>query len=85
MKSFTVLFMVHLQLEFTRSNFRSCMFHIGHILMCHPPMRALKIPNVIDPIKIKMIIAGMVATAHLTMRMTIDPNGILMSVTTTLP
>ena len=43
------------------------------------------IPNVIDPIKIKMTNAGMVATAHLTMRTTIDRNGILMSVTTTFP
>jgi hypothetical protein len=48
-------------------------------------MRALMIPNVIDPIKIKMISAGMVATAYLTMRMTIDRNGILMSATTTVP
>jgi hypothetical protein len=46
-------------------------------------MSALMIPNVIDPIKIKMISAGMVATAHLTIRTTIDRKGILMSVTTT--
>jgi hypothetical protein len=59
--------------------------HIDHILICQPPMSALMIPNVIDPINIKMISAGMVATAHLTMRTTIDPNGILMSATTTFP
>ena len=38
----------------------------------------------IEPITLKMINAGMVATAHLTIRTTMDPNGILMSVTTTL-
>jgi hypothetical protein len=59
--------------------------HIHHILMCPLPKSALMIPNVIDPIKIKMINAGMVATAHLTIRTTIDLKGILMSVTMTLP
>ena len=33
------------------------------------------IPNVIDPIRIKMISACMVATAHLTMRTTIEGMG----------
>ena len=60
------------------------LFHIDNILMCQPPMRALMIPKVMDPITLRMINAGMVATAHLTMRTTIDPKGILISVTTTL-
>jgi len=55
-----------------RSNLSNRMFHIHHIFICQLPMRALMIQNVIDPIKIKMISAGMVATAHLTMRTTID-------------
>jgi hypothetical protein len=41
-------------------------------------------PNVINPNKIKMTSAGVVATANLIMRTTIDRRGILMSVTTTL-
>jgi hypothetical protein len=36
------------------------------------------IPNVIDPIRIKMISACMVATAHLTMRTTIEGMGTVM-------
>jgi hypothetical protein len=59
--------------------------HIDHIRMCHPPMKALMSPKVSDPIKIKMTKAGMVATAHFTMRTTIDMKGILMSVTTIFP
>jgi hypothetical protein len=59
--------------------------HIHHILICQLPRSALMIAPAIDPIKIKMISAGMVATAHLTMRTTIDEKGILMSATTTLP
>jgi hypothetical protein len=61
------------------------LLYIDHILICHPPMRALMIPNVRVPIILRMISAGIVAIAHLTIRMTIDPNGILMSVTTTFP
>jgi hypothetical protein len=57
--------------------------HIDHILICQLPMRALMIPNVKNPIKIKMTSAGMIATVHLTIRTTIDRKGILMSVTTT--
>jgi hypothetical protein len=62
-----------------------CVPYIQPILRCHPPKRALTIPKVIDPITLKMINAGMVAIAHLTIRTTIDPKGILMSVTTTFP
>jgi hypothetical protein len=58
---------------------------MDHIRMRQPPMSAVITQNVIDPITLKMIKAGMVATAHLTIRTTIDPNGILISVTTTLP
>lgn len=47
-------------------------------------MRLVRIPKMIEPITLKMIKAGSVATAHLTIRTTIDINGILMSVTTTL-
>jgi hypothetical protein len=39
-------------------------------------MMALMIPKITDPITLKMIRAGMVATAHLTMRTTIDLKGI---------
>jgi hypothetical protein len=59
--------------------------HIDHIFIYQLPIRELMIPNVIDPNEIKMTSAGMVATAHLTIRTTIDRKGILMSVTTTLP
>jgi hypothetical protein len=43
------------------------------------------IAKVIDPIKIRMISAGMGATDHFTIRTTIDVKGILMSFTTTFP
>ena len=58
---------------------------MDHIRMCIPPIRVLMIQNVINPITINMINAGIVAIAHFTMRTTIDVNGILMSVTTTFP
>jgi hypothetical protein len=61
------------------------LLHIDHILMCHPPKKALMIAKVIDPITLGIISAGMVATAHFTMRTIIDPKGILMSVTMPLP
>jgi hypothetical protein len=41
-------------------------------------------PKVIEPITVRIMIAGIVATAHFTMKTTIDPKGILISVTTTL-
>jgi hypothetical protein len=44
--------------------------HIDHIFIYQLPIRELMIPNVIDPNKIKMTSAGMVATAHLTIRTT---------------
>jgi len=65
--------------------FKFSTIHIDHIFIYQLPIRELMIQNVIDPNKIKMTSAGMVATAHLTIRTTIDRNGILMSVTTTLP
>jgi hypothetical protein len=75
-----------------RSNLSDCKIdrkapsvHIDHIFIYQLPMRELMIPNVIDPITISMISAGMVAIAHLTIRTTIDVKGILISVTTTLP
>jgi hypothetical protein len=40
-------------------------------------------PNVIDPTAVKIIMAGIVATAHLTIKTTIDEKDILTSVTTT--
>ena len=58
--------------------------HIDHILINQLPIRALMAPNMINPNKIKMTNAGVVATANLTIRTTIDRSGILMSVTTTL-
>jgi hypothetical protein len=64
--------------------FKFSTVHIDHIFIYQLPIRELMIPNVIDPNKIKMTSAGMVATAHLTIRTTIDRKGILMSVTTTL-
>jgi hypothetical protein len=46
--------------------------HIDHIFIYQLPIRELMIQNVIDPNKIKMTSAGMVATAHLTIRTTIE-------------
>jgi hypothetical protein len=40
-------------------------------------------PHVIDPTAVKIMMAGMVAIAHLTMKMTIDEKDIFISVTTT--
>jgi hypothetical protein len=59
--------------------------HIDHILINQLPIRALMAPNMINPNKIKMTSTGVIATANLTIRTTIDRKGILMSVTTTLP
>ena len=58
--------------------------HIDHILINQLPIRALMAPNMINPNKIKMTSAGVIATATLIMRTTIDRRGILMSVTMTL-
>ena len=41
------------------------------------------IANVIDPTAVKIIMAGIVAMAHLTIKTTIDAKDILTSVTTT--
>jgi len=52
----------------------------SHIHLCGIPLNS--IPNTLKikvPINAKMMNAGIVATAHLTMRTTIDPKGILMS------
>jgi hypothetical protein len=46
--------------------------YIHHILINQLPIRALMAPNVINPSKIKMTSAGVVATANLIMRTTID-------------
>ncbi|UCD88500.1 MAG: hypothetical protein JSW04_08480 [Desulfobacterales bacterium] len=43
----------------------------------------LMIASVNDPAMVKIIIAGIVAMAHLTIKTTIDENDIFMSVTTT--
>jgi hypothetical protein len=50
----------------------------------HPPEIQLSNPKIMEPIMVRIMSAGIVAMAHFTMKTTIDPNGILMSVTTTL-